>query len=474
MIVAGSLLEIASLRSAFLSGVISAADLLDRVLARIAHSDDPAIWISRSSENSVRARARELDAEVAADPNAIARLPLFGIPFAVKDNIDVAGMPTTAGCPAFAYIPAETAPVVARLLAAGAVLLGKTNLDQFATGLVGTCSPYGVPRNPFDARFIPGGSSSGSAVAVATGLVSFALGTDTAGSGRIPAAFNNLVGLKPTSGLLSTRGIVPACRSLDCVSILALSVQDASSVFDVAAFFDPDDPLARAPDAAVAARFGSRFRFGVPRWPDLEFFGDTEAAALFGAAVGTLEKAGGSRVDVSFAPFRDAGRLLYEGPWIAERLHATQALLSENPEAVLPVTRDIIEAARNYSALDVYRAQYELAALRRAADGEFRAVDVLLLPTAGTIYQTAAVAAEPLRLNANLGLYTSFVNLLDLAAIALPAGFGASGLPFGISLIAQAHRDSALLDLGMRFQEIVGLPLGAARDLALPNFCAMH
>jgi allophanate hydrolase len=470
----GTSLEIATLRSALLSGAISAAQLAEQVLARIARSNDPSIWISRSSEATVRDRARQLDAEAAADPTAITRLPLFGIPFAVKDNIDVAGMPTTAGCPAFASTPAETAPVVARLMAAGAVLLGKTNLDQFATGLVGTRSPYGVPRNPFDARFIPGGSSSGSAVAVATGLVSFALGTDTAGSGRIPAAFNNLVGLKPTRGLLSTRGIVPACRSLDCVSVFALTVQDGSSVFDVAAFFDSDDPLARAPDATVAARFGSRFRFGVPRWPDLEFFGDTGAAALFGAAVGTLEKAGGSRVDVSFAPFRDAGRLLYEGPWIAERLHATQALLSENPEAVLPVTREIIEAARNYSALDVYRAQYELAALRRAADGEFRAVDILLLPTAGTIYQTAAVAAEPLRLNTNLGIYTSFVNLLDLAAIALPAGFGASGLPFGISLIAQAHRDAALLDLGKRFQEIVGLPLGAARDPASPNFCAMQ
>ena len=467
-------LGIASLRCAFVRRAVSAAQIADEALTRIARSGDPAIWISRASENSVRARARQLDADAAADPSTIERLPLFGIPFAVKDNIDVAGMPTTAGCPAFAYTPAETAPVVARLMAAGAVLLGKTNLDQFATGLVGTRSPYGVPRNPFDARFIPGGSSSGSAVAVATGLVSFALGTDTAGSGRIPAAFNNLVGLKPTSGLLSTRGIVPACRSLDCVSVFALTVQDASSVFNVAAFFDSDDPLARAPDPAVAARFGSRFRFGVPRRPDLEFFGDTETAALFGAAVGTLEEAGGTRVDVSFAPFRDAGRLLYEGPWIAERLHATQALLSENPDAVLPVTRQIIEAARSYSALDVYRAQYELAALRRAADGEFRAVDVLLLPTAGTIYQTAAVAAEPLRLNANLGLYTSFVNLLDLAAIALPAGFGASGLPFGISLIAQAHRDSALLDIGMRFQDIVGLPLGAARDLALPNFCAMH
>lgn len=463
MTTTASSLEIAALRGAFLGGAISATQLADRVLARVARSDDPAVWISRSSETEVRARARELDAEAAADPSTVARLPLFGIPFAVKDNIDVAGVPTTAGCPSFAYTPADTAPIVAGLLAGGAVLLGKTNLDQFATGLVGTRSPYGVPRNPFDARFIPGGSSSGSAVAVATGLVSFALGTDSAGSGRVPAAFNNLVGLKPTRGLLSTRGIVPACRSLDCVSIFALTAQDASAVFEVAAFFDAGDPLARAADGAVAPRFGSRFRFGVPKRRDLEFFGDREAANLFGAAIGVLEKAGGTRVDVSFAPFRDAGRLLYEGPWVAERLHATQALLSENPGAVLPITRTILEDARRYSALDAYRAQYELAALRRAVDGAFATVDVLLLPTVGTNYQIAAVAAEASRLNANLGLYTNFVNLLDLAAIALPAGFGASGLPFGISLIAPAFCDSALLDLGKRFQAIVSLPLGAAK-----------
>jgi allophanate hydrolase len=322
---------------------MSAAQLAEQVLARIDRSDDPAIWISRSSEVTVKARARELDAQASADPGAIARLPLFGIPFAVKDNIDVAGMRTTAACPAFAYTPLETAPVVARLLAAGAVLLGKTNLDQFATGLVGTRSPYGVPRNPFDARFIPGGSSSGSAVAVAVGLVSFALGTDTAGSGRIPAAFNNLFGLKPTCGLLSTRGVVPACRSLDCVSVFALTPQDASAVLDAAAFFDPNDPLARAADVTVAPGFGSQFRFGVPRCPELEFFGDDEASALFDAAIGMLEQAGGIRVETSFAPFRDAGRLLYEGPWVAERLHATQTLLSKNPEAMLPVTREIIE-----------------------------------------------------------------------------------------------------------------------------------
>jgi len=463
MMVAGFPLEIASLRSAFVSGAISAAQLLDRVLARIARSDDPAVWISRSSESAVRASACELDAEAAADPSTVERLPLFGIPFAVKDNIDVAGMPTTAGCPAFAYTPSETAPVVTRLLAAGAVLLGKTNLDQFATGLVGTRSPYGVPRNPFDARYIPGGSSSGSAVAVASGLVSFALGTDTAGSGRIPAAFNNIVGLKPSRGLLSARGTVPACRSLDCVSVFALNARDATAVFDVAAFFDPDDPLARGPDATVAPSFGTGFRFGVPPWSDLEFFGDEEAIALFRAAIGMLEKAGGTRVETRFAPFRDAGCLLYEGPWVAERLHATEALLSENPGAVLPTTRSILEGARRYSALDAYRGQYELAALRRAADGEFATVDVLLLPTAGTIYKAAAIAAEPLRLNTNLGLYTSFVNLLDLAAIALPAGFRTSGLPFGISLIAPAFRDTALLDLGARFQEIAGLPSGAAR-----------
>ncbi|HMD66581.1 MAG TPA: allophanate hydrolase [Stellaceae bacterium] len=463
MTATASPLEVVSLRRAFLGGSISAAQLTEEVLARIGRSDDPAIWISRLSESAVRARARELDLEATADPSTVARLPLFGIPFAVKDNIDVAGMPTTAGCPAFAYTPAETAPIVARLLTGGAVLLGKTNLDQFATGLVGTRSPYGVPRNPFDARFIPGGSSSGSAVAVATGLVSFSLGTDTAGSGRIPAAFNNLVGLKPTRGLLSTRGIVPACRSLDCVSIFALTAQDASAVFDVAAFLDAADPLARAPDATVAPHFGPRFRFGVPKWSDLEFFGDRAAAALFGAAVGILEKAGGTRVQVSFAPFREAGHLLYEGPWVAERLHTTQALLSENPGAVLPITRSILEDARRYSALDAYRAQYELAALRRAVDGVFATVDVLLLPTAGTNYEIAAVAAESTRVNANLGFYTNFVNLLDLAAIAVPAGFGENGLPFGISLIAQAFRDSALLDLGTRFQEIVGLPLGAAK-----------
>jgi allophanate hydrolase len=464
--------DIASLRNRFLTREISAAALIDQVLTRISEWDDPALWISRASESAVRDRARELDALALANPNAIERLALFGIPFAVKDNIDVAGMPTTAACPDFAYTPGETAPVVARLLAAGAILLGKTNLDQFATGLVGTRSPYGVPRNPFDARFIPGGSSSGSAVVVAAGLVSFALGTDTAGSGRVPAAFNNIVGLKPTRGLLSGRRIVPACRSLDCVSIFALTANDASAVFDVAAGFDAEDPLSRTPNAASTPSFGGPFRFGVPPESDLEFFDDDDAPRLFAAAIGILEKAGGTRAETSFAPFRDAGRLLYEGPWVAERLHATEALLRDNPAALLPVTRSIIESGRRYSALDVYRAQYELAGLSRATDQVFKAVDLLLLPTAGTIYEAAAIAAEPLRLNANLGRYTNFVNLLDLAAIALPAGFTKAGLPFGISLIAPAFSDRALIELGSRWQKLISLPFGARAHQSSATACS--
>jgi allophanate hydrolase len=444
-------LGIAALRRAFLDRSVSAGQLLDQVLDRIALWDDPALWIARVDESAVRERAEALDTDATAAPALIAKLPLFGIPFAVKDNIDVAGMPTTAACPAFAYTPARSAAVVERLVAAGAVLVGKTNLDQFATGLVGTRSPYGVPRNPFGAHYIPGGSSSGSAVAVAAGLVSFALGTDTAGSGRVPAAFNNIVGLKPSRGLISTRGVVPACRSLDCVSVFTMNAADASAVFEVAAGVDPDDPLSRSEPGGAREKFGPYFRFGVPAMRDLEFFGDQEAEKLFGAAIAILEKAGGSAAEIRFAPFRDAGGLLYDGPWVAERLHATEQLLIENPQALLPVTRAIIESGRSYSALDAFRAQYRLAALRREAARELATVDCLLLPTTGTIYEIGAVAADPVRLNRNLGLYTNFANLLDLSALALPAGFRSNGLPFGISLLAPAFAERPLLDLATRF-----------------------
>jgi len=445
-------LQLTALRTALLNGGLSATKLIERVLTRIAEWDDPALWIARTSAAELRQRASELENAAAADPDFIKRHPLFGIPFAIKDNIDVAGMPTTAACPAFAYTPSESAPVVRHLLSAGGVLIGKTNLDQFAAGLVGTRSPYGVPRNPFDPRYIPGGSSSGSAVAVAAGLVSFALGTDTAGSGRVPAAFNNIIGLKPTRGLISTRGVVPACRSLDCISVFALTPHDTSTVLDVIACFDPDDPQAREPRSVEARSFGSKPRFGVPPSSDLEFFGDREAERLFTEAIAKLEQIGGIRTEAAFAPFRDTGRLLYHGPWVAERLHATQALLDDDPDAILPVTRSIIEKGRHYSALDAYRAQYELARLRREADFVFESIDALLLPTAGTIYKTAAAEADPFRLNANLGLYTNFVNLLDLTAIAVPAGFRKNGLPFGISLIAAAFTERALLDLAMRLE----------------------
>jgi allophanate hydrolase len=445
-------LEIAPLRRAFLDRARSVLELLDGVLDRVDEWNDPAIWISRIDDAAVRERARGLAAAAEADPGLLARLPLFGIPFAVKDNIDVAGMPTTAACPAFAYTPTQSAPVVERLLAAGAVLIGKTNLDQFATGLVGTRSPYGVPRNPFNAGYIPGGSSSGSAVAVSAGLVSFALGTDTAGSGRVPAALNNIVGLKPTRGRLSTRGVVPACRSLDCVSVFAPTAADAAVVFEVVAGFDPDDPLSRPSPTRAQQKFGAHFRFGVPAARDLEFFGDHQAEALFGSAVAACKTAGGTAAEIRFAPFRDAGGLLYDGPWLAERLHATEQLLNENPEALLPVTRSVVERGRSHSALDAFRAQYEMAALRRAAERELAVVDCLLLPTVGTAYEIAAVTADPVRLNNNLGLYTNFANLLDLSALALPAGFRRNGLPFGISLVAPAFAEHALLDLGTRFK----------------------
>ena len=399
---------------------------------------DP-VWISRLPRAEVVRFARE--GKVG---------PLAGVPFAIKDNIDLAGLPTTAACPEFAYAPMASAPVVQRLVDAGAIPLGKTNLDQFATGLVGVRSPYGVPVNPFDAAYVPGGSSSGSAVAVAKGLCSFALGTDTAGSGRVPAAFNNLVGLKPTRGLLSTRGVVPACRSLDCVSILARTVADASEVFAVAVAYDPDDPFSR-PAAPPACDGTWPPRIGVPRTDQLEFFGDSGAQRLFFRAIDRWRELGAPLVEIDMAPFMAAGRLLYEGPWVAERYAAIKSFIEASPAALHPVTRQIIEAGRSLTAVAAFEAAYQLAELRRQVDTVWRDLDALLTPTTGTTYSLAAVAAEPIRLNNNLGYYTNFVNLLDLCAIALPAGYLPGGLPWGITLVAPAFCDDHLLRLGARF-----------------------
>jgi len=393
-----------------------------------------------------------------------ATLPLYGVPFAIKDNIDLAGVPTTAGCPEYAYVPERSAFVVQRLIDAGAVPLGKTNLDQFATGLVGARSPYGACGNAFDPAYVSGGSSSGSAVAVALGQVSFSLGTDTAGSGRVPAGFNNLVGVKPTRGLLSASGVVPACRTLDTVSIFALDAADASRVLEVVAEHDSEDPYARpdqVPQLGLAGIPESGFRFGVPASGQLQFFGDHDYASLFGESVERLRSLGGEPVEIDFAPFLAAARLLYEGPWVSERYAAIRSFFDARPEALFDVTREIIGGGREPRAVDAFEAQYRLQALRIQTESVWDQVDLVLTPTACTIPTIAAVEAEPVRVNSNLGHYTNFMNLLDLCAVAVPSGFRADGLPFGVTLFAPAFRDRELLPIGDRLQRAAGLPLGA-------------
>ena len=455
-------LDIAHLRRLYQNGEFTPLKLVDDLLARLAGEDAHRIWISRLDAEVLRAYARALEDK---DP---ASLPLYGIPFAIKDNIDLAGLPTTAGCPEYACTPARHATVVQRLIDAGAIPLGKTNLDQFATGLNGTRSPYGACRNAFDPEFISGGSSSGSAVAVALGLASFSLGTDTAGSGRVPAAFNNLVGHKPTCGALSTRGVVPACRSLDQVSIFALTAEDAERVLAVAAGFDAEDPFSR-PLAPHGFDFGraAAFRFGVPRPADLEFFGNAEAERLFGEAVARLQAIGGIPVEIDLAPFLETARLLYGGPWVAERYLAIRDFFDTQPDKVFPPVREIIAGGKAYSAADTFAHLYRLRALQRVCDAAWEAVDVLLTPTAGTIYRIAEMEADPIRLNSNLGYYTNFMNLLDLTATAVPAGFQRDGLPFGVTLVAPAHQDAPLLHLASRLQQALGGTLGATGH-ALP------
>lgn len=395
------------------------------------------VWISLVPEVVALAKA------AAVDPSA----PLAGMTFAVKDNIDVAGVPTTAGCPAYAYTPERSAIVVQLLEAAGAIAIGKTNLDQFATGLVGVRTPYGACSSVFHEEYISGGSSSGSAVAVALGQVDFALGTDTAGSGRVPAAFNGLIGLKPTRGVFSMRGVVPACRSIDCVSIFSRDVETAERVFRIA-----------APGFSPAPFFPEPFRFGVPPHEQLEFFGDEESRALFAEAVAALERAGGIRVEIDYTPFRETADLLYSGPWVAERLAAIQDFFVAHAADMHPVTRQIIGSASKFSAVDTFRAMYRLDELKAIAAVAWNSMDLMLLPTTGTIYKIADVEADPLRLNTNLGYYTNFVNLLNLAAVALPAGFRRNGTPFGVSLIGPAMSDLSLTRIASRMLSAASEP----------------
>lgn len=415
---------------------------------RASLADSDTAWIHLAT-------ASELDAQLQTLPDT-PELPLFGVPFAVKDNIDVAGMPTTAGCPAYSYLPQMDAASVAKLRAAGAIVLGKTNLDQFATGLVGTRSPYGAVPNTFDSRYVSGGSSSGSASVVARGIVPFSLGTDTAGSGRVPAGFNNIIGLKPTKGRISTNGVVPACRSLDCVSVFALTLGDAELAAATMAEYDPTDIYSRRPPAA-ARYFGGRPRLGVPTDP--VWFGNMANAEAWGATLAAFETMGAELVTLDFSPMFELAQLLY-GPWVAERYAAVGAFMASHPEEVNPVVRNIIEQASKYSAADLFQAEYKCAELVRTIQTRMATVDALLVPTAPRLPTIAEVNADPVTVNSQLGTYTNFVNLADCAALALPATLRSDGLPFGITLIAPAWQDGPLAELGRRWLNTRRLKLG--------------
>jgi allophanate hydrolase len=457
-------LDLATLAARYAAGTLRPAQTVAGILERLARRGEDRVWIHRLPRAELEARAAGLERRGPAG------LPLYGIPFAIKDNIDSAGHPTTAPCREFEYVAPKSAFAVQRLLDAGAILVGKTNLDQFATGLVGVRSPYGVPGNAFDPAYLPGGSSSGSAVAVAAGLVGFSLGTDTAGSGRVPAAFNNLVGLKPTRGLVSTSGVVPACRSLDCVSIFALTATDAARVLRVAAGYDAADPFSRraaAPERALPRSFDG-CRIGVPRADQLEFFGNRDAARLFAGFIDRLLELKAVRVEIDLAPFLETARLLYDGPWVAERYAAIREFFEKQPAALHPVTRRIVEGARKFSSVDAFAGYYRLKELRRQTAPVWDAVDLLVTPTAGTIYKIAEVEADPVRLNSNLGYYTNFMNLLDLSAIAVPVGFQKNGLPFGATLVAPAFADEALCALGDIAQRSMVKTMGAS-GLPLPE-----
>lgn len=458
-----TVLDLASLKTAYAGG-LSPLDLVEEVLARIAASDDPAVFITKTPAEALRDAARELVAR-APEPNS---LPLWGVPFAVKDNIDVAGLPTTAACPAYAYEPEKDATVVARLKAAGALVIGKTNLDQFATGLNGTRSPYGAPRSVFDRAYVSGGSSSGSAVAVASGLAAFALGTDTAGSGRVPAAFNNIVGIKPTPGLVPNAGVVPACRSVDVVTVFSATVGDGAAVRRVMDGHDPADPFSKK--AAPARLPASGLRVGVLAGAEREFYGNAAVEALYDAAIERAKALGAEIVPFDYAPFRQAAELLYNGPWVAERLAAVKDFLAAHAADFDPTVRAIIEGASAYDAVDAFNGLYRLEALRQQTLGTWEKVDVLMLPTSPTTYTVEEMLADPVVRNGHFGRYTNFANLFGYAAIAVPAGFDADGhLPAGVTLFGPAFTDDALAPFADALHRAAEAGMGKDRTAALPE-----
>ncbi len=427
--------DIGALHAGYAKG-LDPRDVMAEALRRVEAAGDPGIFLHLREAAALRAEAAALPP---FDPVA---MPLWGVPFAIKDNIDLGGVPTTAACPAYAYTPAKDAFAVAALRAAGAIPLGKTNLDQFATGLVGVRTPFPVPLNAIDPAIVPGGSSSGSAVAVARGIVSFALGTDTAGSGRVPAALNNIVGLKPTLGALSNTGVVPACRTLDTISVFALTVPDAWRAFAAAARYDPTDAFARPVPAPPLAAPPPVLTIGVPDAATREFFGDDVQAASFEHALARLEQGGARIVELDFTPFFEVADMLYDGAWVAERLTVVEDLMASSPDALHPVTRQIIGAGARLSAADAFRGIYRLADLKRAAEPAMAQVDLLCVPTIPTFYSVDDLAADPVGPNARLGTYTNFVNLMDLCGIAVPCGPRGDGRPGSITLLAPAGKDA--------------------------------
>ena len=445
-------------QTAYRSGAIT-PDLLLTLATEYPAADTA--WIARATPAQLAEQLTQLGERLAAAGGDIAKLPLYGVPFAIKDNIDAAGWRTTAACPEFAYTASQDASVVQKLRAAGAILMGKTNLDQFATGLVGTRSPYGAVGNSFNADYVSGGSSSGSASVVARGLVAFSLGTDTAGSGRVPAGFNNIVGLKPTKGRLSNTGLVPACRTVDCISVFALTVECAESVAHIAAGYDVSDAYSRVNPNTAPVAVASAIKLAIPA--TLEFFGDTQNQAVFEQAVEGFKALGAVITPVDFGAFKELADQLYFGPWVAERTVALEGMLERQPEAINPVVRGIVENGRQYSACDAYKAEYLRAELSRRINDSLAGFDALLVPTSPTIRTLAEMAEEPVRYNSQFGYYTNFTNLADLSALALPAGLRADGLPSGITLLAPAWHDTALAQLGKRWQASLDLPLGATQ-----------
>jgi allophanate hydrolase len=441
-------LDLKSLARVYQSGEASPKEVACLVLARIAAYPDPAVWIHLLERDEILAQVGAIEKRREAGE----RLPLFGVPFAIKDSIDLAGHPTTAGCPAYSYVPERSATVVERLLKAGAIAIGKANLDQFGTGLAGDRTPYGACRNVFNPEFISGGSSSGSAVAVAAGLVSFALGTDTAGSGRVPAAANNIVGLKPTPGLLSTAGLVPSCASLDCISFMTLTADDSAFLLSIAQ--GQDSPPAMPGDGHLTT-------FATPAESALDFCGDQESAEIFRKSLERLEGSGARRITVDFAPFREAGLLLYGGPWVAERLGTLEAFMSAHSDEMHPVTRKIIAGGSQYRAVDLFRAQQRLKILREICLRVFDQAEILVVPTIPTLPKTSDVAQDSVLWSRRLGTYTNFANLLGLSAVAVPAAFTALGLPAGLTLIGPAGSERRLCEIGMAWQRQIDLPLGA-------------